>query len=55
MFGAIASTDRSLDILELLSEAPAGLTLSELSQKLEVPKNAVYRITQTLRRGRPER
>lgn len=46
--GSVPALDRSLDILELLSDAPAGLTLSQLSQQLEAPKNAVFRISQTL-------
>jgi DNA-binding IclR family transcriptional regulator len=46
--GSVPALDRSLDILELLSNTPSGLTLSELSQQLEAPKNAIFRITQTL-------
>ena len=46
--GSVPALDRSLDILELLSDAPSGLTLSDLSHELEIPKNAVFRITQTL-------
>ena len=46
--GSVPALDRSLDILELLSKAPVGLTLSEISLQLEAPKNAVFRITQTL-------
>lgn len=46
--GSVPALDRTLDILEVLSSSPKGLTLSELSQQLEVPKNAVFRITQTL-------
>lgn len=46
--GSVPALDRTLDILETLSGSPDGLTLSELSSRLEVPKNAVFRITQTL-------
>jgi DNA-binding IclR family transcriptional regulator len=46
--GSVPALDRTLDILETLSSSPKGLTLSELSQQLEIPKNAVFRITQTL-------
>lgn len=46
--GSVPALDRSLDILELLSDTPAGMTLSDLSQGLDIPKNAVFRITQTL-------
>ena len=46
--GSAPALDRALDILELLSTSPGGLTLSELSDHLELPKNSVFRITQTL-------
>ncbi len=46
--GSVPALDRSLDIVEMLSISPQGMTLSEISQRLEVPKNAVFRITQTL-------
>jgi len=46
--GSVPALDRSLDILELLSDTGGGLTLSGLSKQLGVPKNAVFRITQTL-------
>jgi DNA-binding IclR family transcriptional regulator len=41
--------DRALEILELLGSAAGGLTLSELSARLGFPKNAVFRITNTLK------
>jgi DNA-binding IclR family transcriptional regulator len=44
----VPALDRTLDILELLSSSPTGLTLSQLSNILDFPKNAVFRITQTL-------
>lgn len=40
---------RALEILEHLARHASGLTLSELSAQLELPKNAVFRITNTLR------
>jgi len=43
------SVDRALRILELLGSHPGGLTLTELSAHLDFPKNAVFRITNTLR------
>ena len=46
--GYVPALDRTLDILELLSSADKGLSLSALSQQLDLPKNAVFRITQTL-------
>ena len=36
--GSVPALDRSLDILELLSRSSGGLTLSELSKQLELPK-----------------
>ncbi|MFK7849819.1 MAG: IclR family transcriptional regulator [Akkermansiaceae bacterium] len=45
---SVPALDRSLDIIEMLSESPEGMTLSQISNRLEVPKNAVFRITQTL-------
>jgi DNA-binding IclR family transcriptional regulator len=41
--------DRALEILELLGSSDGGLTLSELSARLGFPKNAVFRITNTLK------
>src|SRR6187401_575688 len=41
--------DRALEILERLGSAAGGLTLSELSAQLGFPKNAVFRITNTLK------
>src|SRR6185436_19181643 len=41
--------DRALEILERLGAAAGGLTLSELSAQLGFPKNAVFRITNTLK------
>lgn len=46
--GSAPALDRGLDILEQLSSSPSGLTLSELSEQLGLPKNSVFRITQTL-------
>ncbi|MFM8497579.1 MAG: IclR family transcriptional regulator [Planctomycetia bacterium] len=46
--GDVPAVDRALDILERLREADRGQTLSELSAALHLPKNAVFRITQTL-------
>ena len=43
------AVDRALGILERLGEASGGLTLSELSAGLGLPKNAVFRIANTLR------
>jgi IclR family transcriptional regulator, KDG regulon repressor len=44
----VPAVDRTLDILECLSRHTEGLTLSELSVQLELPKNAVFRISAAL-------
>ena len=41
--------DRALEILEALGASDGGLSLSELSAQLGFPKNAVFRITNTLK------
>lgn len=46
--GSVPALDRTLDIIELLSLSSPGLTISELSNQLGYPMNAVFRITQTL-------
>jgi len=45
----VPAVDRTLDILERLSAHPEGQTLSELSAALELPTNAVFRITGALK------
>ncbi len=45
---ASPSTDRTLAILEALSESTGGLTVAELTRVLAVPQNSVFRITSTL-------
>ena len=45
---ASPSTDRTLAILEALSESAGGLSVAELTRHLEVPQNSVFRITATL-------
>lgn len=48
--------DRTLDLLEVLAGHPGGLTLTELTETLGLPKNAVFRIATTLvLRGYAER
>ena len=42
------STERILDILELVSNSDLGLTLSELSQLLNIPKSSIFPIVHTL-------
>jgi DNA-binding IclR family transcriptional regulator len=40
--------DRALDLMELLSTAPDGLTLTEMTESLAMPKNTVFRIATSL-------
>jgi DNA-binding IclR family transcriptional regulator len=48
--------DRTLDLMELLSKHPEGLSLAALADQLSMPKNAAYRIATTLMlRGYAER
>jgi len=42
------STDRALDLLEVLADRPEGLSLSELVRRTGLPQNSVYRISQVL-------
>ncbi len=39
-----SATRRSLDILELLSEAPDGLALSDIGSRLRIPKSVAHRL-----------
>lgn len=48
--------DRTLDLLERLSQHPEGLTLTAMTEELAMPKNSVFRILTTLTlRGYAER
>jgi DNA-binding IclR family transcriptional regulator len=48
--------DRTLDLVELLAQYPDGLTLTAMTERLAMPKNAIYRIATTLTlRGYAER
>jgi DNA-binding IclR family transcriptional regulator len=40
--------DRTLDVLELLASHPGGLTLTAMTETLQMPKNSVFRIASTL-------
>lgn len=44
----VTSLQRGLTILELLAECPDGATLSQLSQRLELPSASTLRIARTL-------
>lgn len=43
----ISSLDKALQIIELLSKNPQGLSLSELNQKLGFPKSTIHHILST--------
>ena len=45
----VQSIDRVFDILELLSREHEGLSLTEISQKLELPTSTVFRLLSVLR------
>ncbi len=45
----VQSIDRAFDIMEHLSREPEGLSLTEISQKLELPTSTVYRLLSVLR------
>lgn len=40
--------DRALDLLELITRHPEGLTLTQMTEALDTPKNSVFRIATTL-------
>jgi DNA-binding IclR family transcriptional regulator len=44
----VPSLERALALLEALARQTGGLTLTELTDVLEIPKNSVFRITSTL-------
>jgi IclR family acetate operon transcriptional repressor len=48
--------DRTLDLLELLTRHPEGMSLTAMTESLKMPKNSVFRIATTLTmRGYAER
>src|SRR5271170_6389802 len=44
----LPSVDRAMNLLELLASSRSGLTLSELSRKLSIPKSTTYYLVYTL-------
>ena len=46
----VQSLDRTFDILELLAGAQGGVSLTEISQRLELHKSTVYRLLAALRK-----
>jgi IclR family acetate operon transcriptional repressor len=44
----VPNLERALAIMEHLSQHPAGLTASEISEQLKIPRNSIFRITSTL-------
>jgi DNA-binding IclR family transcriptional regulator len=52
----LPAVDRAMSLFELLAESPAGLTLSQLSRKLDIPKSTTHYLLYTLhRRGYVQR
>ena len=47
---SVPSVERSLAILEMISKARSGLTLPELSRRLELPKSSTHCLLLTLER-----
>lgn len=45
---AVPSVDRALNLLELLASASAGMSLSMISRRLEIPKSSAYYLVTTL-------
>lgn len=45
----VPNLERTLELFELLSENPQGLTISEMSSILNFPRNSVFRIITTLK------
>jgi IclR family transcriptional regulator, acetate operon repressor len=44
----LPAVDRAMSLFELLAESPAGLTLSQLSRKLGIPKSTAHYLLHTL-------
>lgn len=44
----IHSVDRAIDILELISESDGGLGVTEISERLQLPKSTAFRLLSTL-------
>ena len=48
--GAITSIDKALEVCEVLSGAPRGMSLSDLARALRQPASTVHRLLAVLRR-----
>src|SRR5574340_826190 len=46
--GLVKSAGRTLDVLELLSKHPQGLTLSEIGSNLDIPLSSLHNLCATL-------
>jgi len=44
----VPNLTRALRVLELLTEHPVGLTTTQITSMLNIPRNSVFRITSTL-------
>ena len=47
----VPGLERGLRVIEYLNEHPDGMTMGELSSRLGIPTNSIYRILATLERG----
>lgn len=45
---SVPNLERALKLFELLADNKGGLSVSEIAQQLEVPRNSIFRITSTL-------
>jgi IclR family acetate operon transcriptional repressor len=53
---AVRAAQRALDVLDALQEAPAGLSLAQLAERVDLPKSSIFRYVATLEaRGYVER
>ncbi|ACQ81953.1 transcriptional regulator, IclR family [Beutenbergia cavernae DSM 12333] len=46
----VKSSERTLDVLELLAQSPEPLTMTEISRRLSVPKSSLHKLLGTLER-----
>jgi len=44
----VPNLERALVIMELIAEHPEGLTISQITERLNFPRNSIFRITTTL-------
>ena len=47
----VPGLERGLRVIEYLNDHPDGMSMGELSSRLGIPTNSIYRILATLERG----